>query len=247
MSIYNLLYDNHYPGWSEKLDKYKPAVKQISQIIDKKVEQYGEYYPKKEDVFRALLMTPLDKVKVVIWGQDPYPSLKSDGNPRAQGYSFGVSREDQVPGSLLNIYKEIGSNFPMFKAPEHGDLNWLAKQGILFLNSSFTYCPKEPKCYLNLWNRITFIFITIINENVKNCIHLLWGKNSEKLAEHIHSREIYICAHPSPLSARRGFFGCKHFLKVNITLSRQEKEQINWNEDENLTPTYVENLKEKTE
>lgn len=243
MSIYNILYDNHYPGWSEALAKYKPAIKQISQIIDKKEKEFGAYYPAKADVFRALQMTPLQEVKVVIWGQDPYPSLKANGNPRAQGYSFGVSKDDSVPQSLHNIYKEIASNFPMFEAPDHGDLTWLAKQGILFMNSSLTYCPNNPKCYLNLWNRFTNIIINILNENIKNCIHLLWGKNCEKLAEHIQSREIYICAHPSPLSARRGFFGCKHFLKVNITLQRQEKEQINWNENKDLVPTYLENLK----
>lgn len=245
MSIYDLLYNNHYPGWSEKLEKYKPAIKQISEIISKKEERYGEYYPKKEDVFKCLSLTPLHKVKVVIWGQDPYPALRDNGQPRAQGYSFGVARDDAVPMSLRNIYKEVGENFPMFKAPEHGDLTWLAKQGILFMNSALTYCPNEPKCYLNLWNRFTNIIIAILNEESNNCIHLLWGKNCEKLAEHIHSREIYISAHPSPLSARRGFFGCKHFLKVNITLARQERDQINWNEDENLTPTYIENLKKE--
>ena len=243
MSIYDILYDNYYPGWSEKLEKYKPAVKQISQIIDKKEVNYGRYYPDKENVFKALLLTPLNDVKVVMWGQDPYPSLMDNGKPRAQGYSFGVDKNDQVPGSLRNIYKEIGDNFPMFKAPEHGDLTWLAKQGILFMNYSLTFCPQEPKCYLNLWNRFINIIISILNEESKNCIHLLWGENCERLADHIHSREIYVTSHPSSLSARRGFFGCKHFLKVNITLSRQGKKQINWNEDETLMPTYIENLK----
>jgi uracil-DNA glycosylase len=243
MSIYDILYGKYYPGWSEKLEKYKPAVKQISDIISKKEISYGPYYPKKDDVFRAFSMTPLDKVKVVIWGQDPYPTLLSNGEPRAQGYSFGVNRKDDVPMSLRNIYKEISDNFPMFEPPDHGDLTWLADQGILFMNSSLTYCPKEPKCYLNLWNRFINIIIAILNEESNNCIHLLWGKNCERLAEHIHSREIYITSHPSPFSARRGFFGCKHFLKVNITLVRQKKEQINWNEDKSLTPTFIENLK----
>jgi uracil-DNA glycosylase len=245
MSVYQLLYEKDYPGWSEKLTPYKGAIKNISNIISKKEEQYGPYYPKKENLFKALEMTPLHKVKVVIWGQDPYPTLLDDGTPRAQGYSFGVRKDDDVPKSLENIYKELKDNFPMFQPPKHGDLTWLAEQGILFMNSSLTYCPKDPKCYLNLWNRFTNILINIINESVENCIHLLWGKNCEKLAEHIHSREVFTCAHPSPLSAYRGFFGCKHFLKVNITLSRQEKEQINWNENKDLTPTYIENLKDK--
>ena len=243
MSVYDLLYQKDYGLWSQKLEKYKVAIKNISKIIAQKEEEYGPYYPAKENLFKALEMTPLEKVKVVIWGQDPYPTLLKDGKPRAQGYSFGVHKEDNVPQSLQNVYKEIKDNYPMFHPPEHGDLTWLAEQGILFMNSSLTYCPENPKVYLNLWNRFTNIIINIINENVDNCIHLLWGKNCEKLAEHIRSREVFMCAHPSPFSARRGFFGCKHFLKVNITLQRQEKEQINWNEDENLQPTYVEHLK----
>ena len=208
-------------------------------------KKYGACYPLKENIFKCFEMIPLNKVKVVIWGQDPYPTLLDKGVPRAQGYAFGVSREDMVPQSLQNIYKEIKSNFSMFQAPNHGDLTWLTEQGVLLINSSLTYCPANPKCFLNLWNRFTNIIVKIINENVDNCIHLLWGKNCERLSEHIQSREVFIAPHPSPFSARRGFFGCKHFLKVNITLKRQEKEQINWNEDKTLQPTYVEFLKDQ--
>ena len=76
-------------------------------------------------------MTPLDEVKLVIWGQDPYPTLLKDGTPRAQGYSFGVRKDDNIPQSLQNVYKEIKSDFPMFEIPNHGDLTYLAKRGIL--------------------------------------------------------------------------------------------------------------------
>ena len=242
-TIYDILYNGDYPGWSEKLKEYSGAIKQLSGMIEKKVTEKGEFYPKRELVFNALKMTPLEKVKVVIWGQDPYPTLLPDGEPRAQGYSFGVRRDDSVPQSLKNIYKEISDTYPTFQAPKHGDLTHLAKQGVLFLNQSLTYCPIEPKLYLNLWNRFVYILIKIINENVENCIHLLWGKKAEALAEHIGSREVYTAPHPSPLSARRGFFGCRHFLKINITLDRQGKEQINWNEDSELEPTFIETLK----
>ena len=275
-TIYDCLYGREYKGWSEKLEEHKPAVKQLSRLIESKEKEHGEFYPAKENVFRALEMTPLDKVKVVIWGQDPYPTLLSNGKPRAQGYSFGVHRTDQVPQSLRNIYKELKDNFPTFEEPSHGDLSWLANQGILFMNQSLTYCPSNPKLYLNLWNRFTYIIIKILNENVEGCIHLLWGKQCEPLIEHIRSREIHQASHPSPFSARRGFFGCKHFLKVNIILENRKKAkieemekllkdkkikgeerekiekdmeeitekqvQINWNEKESATPTYLENL-----
>ena len=275
-SIYEALYDQYFEGWSQKLQPHRKAVKLLSDMIQTKEKEFGEFYPLKKDIFNFLTMTPLEKVKVVIWGQDPYPTLLDDGTPRAQGYSFGVKKIDKVPQSLKNIYKEIKSNFPMFEGPPHGDLRWLAKQGVLFMNQSLTYCPNNPKLYLNMWNRFTYIIISIINENVENCIHLLWGKQCEPLIEHIRSREIFQCSHPSPLSARRGFFGCKHFLKVNITLENRKKTrveelekllkdkklsserveeinseikkwnetqvQINWNENEKLTPTYLCNL-----
>jgi len=225
-SIYEALYDQDFGSWSSKLHPHRKSVKLLSDMIQEKENQYGEFYPLKKDVFNFLKMTPLEKVKVVIWGQDPYPTLLDDETPRAQGYSFGVKKTDTVPQSLKNIYKEIKSNFPMFEPPPHGDLSWLAEQGVLFMNQSLTYCPNNPKLYLNLWNRFTYIMINIINENVENCIHLLWGKQCEPLIEHIRSREIHQSSHPSPLSARRGFFGCKHFLKVNIILENRKNTKI---------------------
>jgi len=272
-TIYDALYNKNYGLWSEKLEPHRKAVELISNMIQEKEKEFGEFYPLKKDVFKFLEMTPLEKVKIVIWGQDPYPTLLPNGKPRAQGYSFGVDKNDAVPQSLANIYKEIKSSYEMFEPPKHGDLTWLADQGILFMNQSLTYCPKNPKLYLNLWNRFTYIMINIINENVENCIHLLWGKKCEPLIEHIRSREIHQAAHPSPLSARRGFFGCKHFLRVNIILENRKKTkiedlekllkdkklskerveeinkeilktketvyQINWNEDKDLPPAYL--------
>jgi len=242
MSIYDTLFEKDYGKWTQELKKYETNLKQICNVIDKKILSCKEIYPRKKDLFKFLEMTPLDKTKVVIWGQDPYPTLLDDGNPRAQGYSFGVKKGDKIPQSLKNIYTEMKNNFPSFQEPDHGDLNWLAEQGVLFMNQSLCFSPENPKLFLNLWNRFTYIIITIINNNVENCIHLLWGKQCEPLAEHIKSREIYITSHPSPFSVRRGFFGCKHFLKVNITLERQEKDQINWNENKSLVPTHTSNL-----
>jgi len=226
MTIYEALFKQDLGDWTPALKKYDKNILQISRMIKQKVDQYGEHYPHEENVFKFLKITPLEKVKVVIWGQDPYPTLLPDGTPRAQGYSFGVSREDEVPKSLQNIYREIKDNFSNFQAPDHGDLTWLADQGVLFMNQSLTYSPNNPKAYLNIWNRFIYIIITIINEKVDNCIHLLWGKECEKLAEYIRSREVYITSHPSPMSARRGFLGCKHFLKVNVTLENRKLTKI---------------------
>lgn len=239
-SVYDLLYNDHFEGWSEAFLPYKESVKKISDIIGEKEKKYGPYYPKKEDLFNCFKKTPLNKVKVVVWGQDPYYSESDTGEPMAQGYAFGVKKDECVPTTLLNIYKEIKSNFPVFVPPEHGDLTWLTDQGILFINSSMTIHPVNQHCnYNNLWNRFIYIVITIINQNTENCIHVLWGKKCEKLEEHIQSREVLVASHPSSYTAKRGFFGCKHFLKINIILERQGKEQINWNENEDLEKTFM--------
>ena len=245
MSIYNLLFEKDLGKWTQEFSKYKSAIKNISDTISECEEKYGEYYPAKEDLFKAFELTPLESIKVVIVGQDPYPSLLANGKCRAQGLSFSVSKEDSVPGSLKNIYKEIYNDFPMFKAPDHGDLTYLAKQGVFLYNQALTYCPENPKCYLNLWNRFTNIVINIINKNVDNCIYVLWGKKAENLTEHIRSREVITGVHPSPLSANRGFYNKRYFLKINLTLRRQGKQQINFNEDEELMPTYLENIKKE--
>lgn len=225
--------------WLPELQKHESSIKQVFNMIEK---TRLEYYPVIDNVFNAFKLTTLSKVKCVIWGQDPYPTTLDSGEPRAQGYSFGVHKDDDIPKSLKNIFKEIKQNFPDYEIPDHGDLTHIAKQGVLFMNSALTYAVDEPTAHINLWKRFIYIVITIINKNIENCIHIIWGKKAEKLVEHINSREVYISGHPSPLSCRH-FFGCKHFLKINITLKRQNKKQINWNEDENLVPTYVEFLK----
>ena len=102
-SSYDAFYNKYYSGWTEEFETRKEQMKKICKLIDDKEKEVGSYYPLKKDLFRCLEITPLSKVKVVIWGQDPYPSLKSDGKPRAQGYSFGVSKNDVVPKSLINI------------------------------------------------------------------------------------------------------------------------------------------------
>lgn len=227
-SVYDAFFNAYFDGWTEEFQGYKREMRDVSKIIGKIEERYGRYYPDKCNMFNALKMTPLDKVKVVIWGQDPYPSLRSNGEPRAQGYSFGVARDDVVPKSLQNIYKELQNEYPEFVPPQHGDLSGWAEQGILFMNSALCYSPAEPKAYLNVWARFTNIIIDILNKRVENCIHVLWGKKCEKLADSIKSREIFMAPHPSPLSAYQGFFGCNHFIKINITLQRQNKEPIDW-------------------
>ena len=228
--------------WKDEFEKRKDKITRLLEKID---ERNDTFYPYPEDVFNSFRKTPLEKVTVVIWGQDPYPKLLRNGKTRAQGYAFGVSREDSVPGSLKNIYKEMSSCFDSFSEPNHGDLTWLCDQGIFFMNSALTYNPEDPKSHQGIWMRFTHIIIDIINKKLDNCIHILWGSAGKKLSDSIASKNILEASHPSPLSAYRGFFGCRHFEKINILLDRQGKKQINWNEDHTLPPTFVEKLSSK--
>jgi uracil-DNA glycosylase len=227
--------------WKEEFLKEREKIERIFE----KIESRGSYYyPYKENVFKAFQLTPLETVKVVIWGQDPYPTLLDKDTPRAQGYAFGVSKNDVIPKSLINIYKEIKQEYPKkFKAPKHGDLTYIAKQGVLFLNSALTYCPDEKKdkkySHINLWARFMKIVVTIINRRVNKCIHVFWGEKSKTMKGEVPEANTLTASHPSPLSAYRGFFGCDHFIKINISLDILGKKQINWNEDSSIPPTFV--------
>jgi uracil-DNA glycosylase len=231
--------------WKQELTKYQDKIERIFE----KIESRGIcFYPNKENVFKAFQLTHLEDVKVVIWGQDPYPALLDKGVPRAQGYAFGVSRDDIIPKSLINIYKEIKDEYPIeFKNPGHGDLTHVAKQGVLFLNSALTYCPDEEKdkkySHINLWIRFMKIVVGIINRRVDKCIHVFWGKKCEKMKDEVPEGNALCAAHPSPLSAYRGFFGCNHFIQINIILDKIGKKQINWNVDLFQPPTFVKKKK----
>ena len=224
-SVYDAFYNKYFEGWTEEFQKYKEDMKRISKIIDNKEKETDGYYPLKKDLFKSLELTPLNDVKVVVWGEEPYRTQKSNGIPRDQGYAFGVSRCDAVPKGIQNIYTELATEVEFWR-PNHGDLTGWAKQGILFMNTSLCYSPKDPKAFTNLWLRFTNLVIGIINEKVPNCIHLVWGKGCESIQDNISSREVYTTT--SPLVAYRGFFGCNHFIKINITLERQGKKPIDW-------------------
>lgn len=228
-------------NWKKEFLAYESKIDNIFENVENKGKTF---YPYPEKVFTAFQLTPLENVKVVIWGQDPYPTLLKNGQPRAQGYSFGVDKKDIIPASLMNIHKEIKENYPTeFKAPKHGDLRYLAKQGILFMNCALTYCPESKKdsklSHINLWNRFVDIVIKILNKNKPNCIHVLWGEKCKKLAESFPEKNVLQSSHPSPLGAHKGFLGCKHFYHINIILDRLGEKQINWNEDPDLPPTTV--------
>ena len=181
-------------------------------------------YPTEENIFSSLKLTPLNKTKVVIFGQDPY-----HGPGQANGLAFSVNKGVSLPPSLNNIFKEVSDdlNGP---PPIDGDLTFWAKQGVLLLNSVLTVEDSHPDSHAGRgWEEFTDRIIEILNQK-KNIVFLLWGAKAQRKGLMIdQNRHMVLCApHPSPLSAYKGFFGCKHFSKTNQYLQAKGKKPISW-------------------
>lgn len=201
-------------------DYYKSLYKNVVYEYSK-----GVVYPPADDIFNAFHYTPLSEVKVVILGQDPYHEPG-----QAHGLCFSVKEGVQAPPSLVNIYKELNSDLGCY-IPNNGYLVKWAKQGILLLNSVLTVRAHNAFSHKNIgWEQFTDAVIDIVNQKEEPVVFMLWGNAAIKKAEKVDRRKHYILTspHPSPLSASRGFFGCKHFSKCNDFLIKNDKEPIDW-------------------
>lgn len=192
-------------------------------------EQSGKrIYPPQGSRLRALELTPLDRVKVVILGQDPY-----HGPGQAHGLAFSVPDGVRTPPSLLNICKELKSDLGL-PMPAHGNLENWAKQGVLLLNNSLTVEEGRAGSHQGLgWEAITDAAIAAVAEKQEPCVFLLWGSHARKKAERVpglmNGRHLVLTApHPSPLSAHSGFLGCRHFSKANAFLEEKGRGAIDW-------------------
>lgn len=185
----------------------------------------GTVYPPPKLVFNAFNLCPLNKVKVVILGQDPY-----HGEDQAHGLSFSVEDGVRVPPSLKNIYKEIKSDIGT-EIPISGNLERWATQGVLLLNATLTVLPSKPGSHQGLgWENFTDAVIKTISEKREHVVFLLWGNFARSKAELIDKTKHLILEspHPSPFSAHNGFFGCKHFSKTNEYLEKYNLPPIVW-------------------
>lgn len=182
-------------------------------------------YPDMYKIFEALKLTPYKDVKVVILGQDPYP-----GEGQAHGLAFSVQKGVPIPPSLLNIFKELADDLNCY-IPNNGYLEPWAKQGVLLLNTSLTVVANQPNSHRNKgWEIFTDKIIQLLNQKETPVAFLLWGNNAKSKAKYITNPKhlVLTAAHPSPLSADRGFFGCRHFSKTNKFLRENGLPEINW-------------------
>ncbi|MBD1580842.1 uracil-DNA glycosylase [Pseudoalteromonas sp. S16_S37] len=183
-------------------------------------------YPPQEQVFEAFKVTPFNEVKVVILGQDPY-----HGPNQAHGLCFSVLPGIKPPPSLANMYKELVQDIDGFTIPSHGYLLPWTQQGVLLLNTVLTVEQGAAHSHKTLgWERFTDVVIEQLNQYGDGIVFLLWGSHAQKKGKCIDQQRHHVlhAPHPSPLSAHRGFLGCKHFSKTNQLLKNMGKQPINW-------------------
>ena len=199
---------------------------QIQEKIFGNSNKIPAYFPLKKDLFRAFILTPLKSVKVVLVGQDPYPTAA--GNiPIARGLSFSVSKETKLPSSLRNMFTEL--NRTGFRTNGHGDLTCWAIQGVLLLNTSLTVKPQEPGSHGKLWYGFIYKVVQAICNHNPNCVFVLLGKKAQEFQKLLGDRAKTVCAgHPSGLNRFDPFVGSDTFIKVNQMLESSKQTPIDW-------------------
>ncbi|MFM7667339.1 MAG: uracil-DNA glycosylase [Bacteroidota bacterium] len=210
-----------------KEDFEKTYFKKLGEFISEEYTNHPDaIFPKKEEIFAAFNACSLSNVRVVILGQDPYPT-----RGHAHGLSFSVQEVvHSFPKSLKNIFKEVESDLGL-SIPENGNLQRWANQGVLLLNATLTVREGKPESHANRgWEQFTDSVLKRLNDERKNVVYLLWGSKAQSKTVFINSTEnlILMAPHPSPLSAYRGFFGCKHFSQANEYLKKNGRGIIEW-------------------
>ena len=202
----------------------KPYYKELYSFV-KNEYRTRIVYPPSEDIFNAYSYTPLSEVKVLILGQDPYHEPG-----QAHGLSFSVNPKVPAPPSLVNIYKELNSDLGL-KIPNNGYLTKWADQGVMLLNTVLTVRAHQAFSHAKHgWEEFTDATIRVLNEQDRPIVYMLWGKPAQEKAKMLTNKNhlVLFAPHPSPLSAYRGFFGCKHFSKANEFLAARGVKPIDW-------------------
>jgi uracil-DNA glycosylase len=214
-------------SWKSKLEEEfsKPYFRQIALHLKTEKASGKIIYPPGSLIFNAFRLTPFEQLKVVIIGQDPY-----HGPGQAMGLSFSVPKGVATPPSLINIYKELKQDIGL-AIPNHGDLSHWATQGVLLLNASLSVRANEPNSHAQIgWHHFTNAVIRKISDEKEGVVFLLWGKFAQDKQDLIDGVKHHVlkAAHPSPFSADKGFFGCRHFSKTNEYLIKNGIDPVDW-------------------
>jgi uracil-DNA glycosylase len=205
----------------------KPYFLKLSKFVEEERSRFT-VYPPVAQVYSWTQYCRPDQVKVVILGQDPYPNVN-----QAHGLCFSVPHGVPIPRSLQNIYKELSADIDDFKRPQHGYLTGWAKQGVLLLNACLTVRAQAADSHkAKGWEQFTDAVIHSLNKSYFGLVFMLWGANAQKKGSSIDKKKHLVlkAPHPSPLSADRGFFGCRHFSKANQYLESKGEIPINWSD-----------------
>jgi len=216
-----------HDSWLEPLrsEFEQPYMGELKRFLLAERDRGRTIFPRACDWFRALDLTPLDKVRVVILGQDPY-----HGEGQAHGLCFSVPPGVRPPPSLVNIFKELESDLG-FRPSRHGLLEHWAKQGVLLLNSVLTVEMGQAASHRERgWERFTDAVVRLVNDKSEPVVFMLWGSYAQKKAAFVDTSKHMVlkAPHPSPLSAHSGFFGCRHFSKANAFLESKGLQPIDW-------------------
>ncbi|WP_027706969.1 uracil-DNA glycosylase [Zooshikella ganghwensis] len=215
------------PSWKKVIggEFNKAYMQQLKAFLVAEKQAGKTIYPKGSEYFQAFSLTPFEEVKVVILGQDPY-----HGPGQAHGLCFSVRPKVKIPPSLINIYKELQADLGI-TPPQHGCLEGWAKQGVLLLNSVLTVEQGRAAAHQGRgWEQFTDHAISVLNQSREGVVFMLWGAYAQKKGSYIDTSKHLVLksVHPSPLSAHRGFLGCKHFSQANHYLQQQGKTPIDW-------------------
>lgn len=214
------------PSWKQVLQEEfsKPYFEELANFVRDEYKS-KQVFPPPKDIFKAFDLCPFDKIKVVILGQDPY-----HGDGQAHGLCFSVNKNIPMPPSLVNIYKEIISDIGG-QMPSHGNLEHWAEQGVFLLNAILSVVAHQPTSHQNKgWETFTDEVIRLIAEKKEHVVFMLWGAYAQSKEWMIDQNKHLVlkAPHPSPLSAHRGFLGCKHFSKANEFLAKNDLSPIEW-------------------
>ena len=216
-----------HENWKSRLDDIltSKGMQDLKAFLLSEKQHGKTIFPKGSEYFRALDLTPLDQVKIVILGQDPY-----HGDGQAHGLSFSVKPGVRVPPSLQNIYKELQDDLGI-EPPNHGFLEHWAEQGVLLLNNVLTVERGLAASHQGRgWEEFTDAVIKLVNNKPTPVVFLLWGSHAQKKAAFVNRQKhlVLTAPHPSPLSVHRGFLGCKHFSQANEFLEQSGQTSIDW-------------------